>query len=134
MSALQNKGFVMRNVNGHLVQSPPCWQTLSLCPQRVNIASEKVAGSDNVGWLQPCILQGFSTCLPHLNESDLALTYITAGVSDGDLPIVLNPALSTKNVVDAGRHLVPLIVVSKSREMELKALAYSRCVCLSVQS
>lgn len=62
----------------------------------------------------------FFTCLPHLNKSDLALTNITAGVSDGDLPIVLNPALSTENVVDAGRHLVPLIVVSKSRKRKLK--------------
>ena len=54
------------------------------------------------------------SCLPHLNKCDLALTNITAGVSDGDLPIMLNPALSTENVVDAGRHFVPLIVVSKS--------------------
>lgn len=56
------------------------------------------------------------TCQPHLNKSDLALTDITAGVSDGDLPVVLNPALPTENVVDAGRHLVPFIVVSSSRK------------------
>lgn len=62
----------------------------------------------------------FFTYLPHLNKSDLALTNITAGVSDRDLPIVLNPALSTENVVDAGRHLVPFIVVSKSRKRKFK--------------
>ncbi len=56
------------------------------------------------------------SCLPHLDKSDFALTNVTAGVSDGDLPIVLNPALSTENVVDAGCHLVPLIVVSKSKK------------------
>lgn len=67
--------------------------------------------------------------LPHLNESDLALTNITAGISNGDFPIVLDPALSTENVVDAGRHLVPLIVVSQSRQMELKTTFIH--VCLS---
>ncbi len=52
------------------------------------------------------------------------MTNITAGVSDGDLPIVFNPALSTENVVDAGRHLIPLIVVSKSRKKEVKNQIY----------
>ena len=37
---------------------------------------------------------------------------------------MLNPALSTENVVDAGRHLVPLIVVSKSRKGELKTIFF----------
>lgn len=58
--------------------------------------------------MMPCI------CLPYLNKSDLALTNITAGVSDGDLPIVLDPALPTENVVDARGHFVPLVMVSKS--------------------
>lgn len=56
----------------------------------------------------------YVTFQPHLYKSDLALTNVTVCVSDGDLPVVLNPTLSTENVVDAGRHLVPLIVVSKS--------------------
>ena len=55
---------------------------------------------------------------PHLNKRDLALANVTAGVSDGDLPVVLDPALATENVVDAGRDLVPLIVVSKSEKKE----------------
>lgn len=56
--------------------------------------------------------------MPHLDKSDLALTNITSGVSDSDLAIVFNPALSTKNVVDAGRHLIPLIVVSRSKKSD----------------
>lgn len=57
-----------------------------------------------------------SSYLTHLNKCDLALANITAGVSDGDLSVVFNPTLSTENVMDAGRHLVPLIVVSRSRK------------------
>lgn len=34
-------------------------------------------------------------------------------VPDEDLPIVLDPALATQDVVNAGRHLVPLKVVPK---------------------
>lgn len=58
--------------------------------------------------------------MPHLNKSDLTLTNITAGVSDGDLPIVLNPALSTEDVVDARRHFVPLVVVTKAKGVGIK--------------
>lgn len=70
-------------------------------------------------WPQSCTQQikstSFFAYVPHLYERDLALTHITTGVPDADLPIVLNPALPTENVVDAGCHLVPLIVVSESR-------------------
>lgn len=56
--------------------------------------------------------------LNHLNKSDLALANVTVGVSDGYLAIVLNPSLSTDNVMNAGSHLIPLIVVSKSGKRE----------------
>lgn len=80
--------------------------------------------------MQPCIQllnriffsKMFLGYFPHLNKSDLALANVTARVSDGDLPVVLNPALSAENVVDAGRHLVPLVVVSRSRKRTLKTI------------
>lgn len=53
--------------------------------------------------------------IPDLDERDPALTGVTAGVSDGDLSVVLDPALSAEEVVDAGRHIAPLVVVSESR-------------------
>lgn len=53
--------------------------------------------------------------IPDLNERDPALTGVTAGVSDGDLSVVLDPALSAEEVVDAGRHIAPFVVVSESR-------------------
>lgn len=59
-------------------------------------------------------LNAFS-CFHHLDKSDLALANIAVGVSDWDLPIVLDPALTTKDVVDAGCHFVPLIVIPKSK-------------------
>lgn len=34
-------------------------------------------------------------------------------VSDEHLPVVLDPALATEDVVNAGRHLIPLKVVPK---------------------
>lgn len=52
----------------------------------------------------------------HLNKGDLALTDVAAAVPDGDLAVVLDPALPAENVVDAGRHLVPLIMVSSARK------------------
>lgn len=57
---------------------------------------------------------------PHLHKSDFAVTSITGAIPDGDLPVVLDPALSAQNVVDARCHLVPLIVVPKSRQGKLK--------------
>lgn len=48
----------------------------------------------------------------YLDKSDLAVADIAAAVLDGNLPVVLNPTLAAQNVVDAGRHLVPLVVVS----------------------
>lgn len=36
----------------------------------------------------------------HLDEGDFTLTDIAAGVLNADLPIVLDPALTTQNVVN----------------------------------
>lgn len=68
--------------------------------------------------------------MPHLDKCDLALADVTARVFDGDLAVVLYPALTTKDVVDAGRHLVPLIAVSKSgtRKSVNETVSF-HCVC-----
>lgn len=50
----------------------------------------------------------------HLDEGDFTLTDIAAGVLNGDFPIVLDPALTTQNVVNTRCHFVPLIVVSQA--------------------
>lgn len=82
----------------------------------------------------------FFTSSPHLHKSDFAVTDITAAVPDGDLPVVLDPALSAQNVVDARCHLVPLIVVSKSRQggywkghWHLKILHFNCHCCCSCE-
>lgn len=49
----------------------------------------------------------------YLAEGDLAMAGAILCVSDKHLSIVLDPALATENVVDTGRHLVPLKVVPK---------------------
>lgn len=64
-------------------------------------------------------------CLSHLDESDPALTCITVGVFDGNLSVVLDPALSAENVVDAGRHFVPFIVVSESEQRNQNKIIFS---------
>lgn len=51
----------------------------------------------------------------YLNKSDLALTDVTVVVFDVDLSIVLDPARPAEKVVDAGCHMFPFIVVSKSK-------------------
>lgn len=63
----------------------------------------------------------------HLDEGDFTLTYITAGVLNGDFPIVLDPALTTQNVVNTRCYFIPLIVVSQavkeSRDLKLHSNA-----------
>lgn len=51
----------------------------------------------------------------HLDEGDLAGAEVTLGVSDGHLAVVFQPPLLTQDVVDAGHHLVPLVVIPISR-------------------
>lgn len=52
----------------------------------------------------------------HLTEGDLAVAGAVLGVPDKHLPVVLDPALPTQNVVDAGGHLVPLKVVPEPEQ------------------
>lgn len=63
---------------------------------------------------------------------------VAAAVPDGNLPVVLNPALAAQNVVDAGRHLVPLVVVStpewKKSNMTMAPLDTALCVLLQLDS
>lgn len=49
----------------------------------------------------------------HLAEGDLAVAGAVLRVPDEHLPIMLDPALATQDVVNTGRHLVPLKVVPK---------------------
>lgn len=49
----------------------------------------------------------------HLAEGELAVTGAVLCVPDEHLSIVLDPALATQDVVNAGCHLVPLEVVPK---------------------
>ena len=48
----------------------------------------------------------------HLNEGDPAGAGRAAEVGDGHLAVVLQVALLAQHVVDAGHHLVPLVVVA----------------------
>lgn len=50
--------------------------------------------------------------LIHLDEGDLAGADVAFEVADGDLSVMLQVALLTEDVVDAGHYFVPLIVVS----------------------
>lgn len=52
-------------------------------------------------------------CYAHLAEGDLAVAGAVLCVPDEHLPIMLDPALAAQDVVNAGRHLVPLKVVPK---------------------
>lgn len=52
----------------------------------------------------------------HLDEGDFTLADIAAGVLNGNFPIVLDPALTAQNVVNTGRHFVPLVVISQAVE------------------
>ena len=47
----------------------------------------------------------------HLDEGDLAGADVALEVADGDLPVMLQVTLLTEDIMDAGHHLVPLIVV-----------------------
>lgn len=78
------------------------------------IGYQRSVNDSNEKKVQNFTLNAFS-CFHHLDKSDLALANIAVGVSDWDLPIVLDPALTTKDVVDAGCHFVPFIVIPKSK-------------------
>lgn len=74
--------------------------------------------------------------MAYLDESDFTLTDIAAGVLDGDLAVVLNPALSTQDVMNAWRHFVPLVVISQAAgEGQMLSLcgAIADAFCLVIQ-
>lgn len=63
--------------------------------------------------------------MPYLNKSDLALADVTVVVFDVDLSVVLDPARSAEKIVDAGCHIFPFIVVSKSKRRDWKCERFS---------
>ncbi len=48
----------------------------------------------------------------YLNKGEFADAVNVAGVSDRDLAVMFDPSPPAQNVVDARRHLVPLIVIT----------------------
>ena len=55
---------------------------------------------------------------PNLDECDFTLTGVTVDIFDGHLSVMFDPALSAQDVMDAGRHFVPFIVVPKPGEIK----------------
>lgn len=51
---------------------------------------------------------------PHLDKGYFTLAHIAVNVFDGHLPVVFDPALATEDVMDAGSHFVPLVVVPET--------------------
>lgn len=49
----------------------------------------------------------------HLDKGDFTLARVAVDVPDGHLSVVFDPALAAQDVVDAGRHFVPLVVVAE---------------------
>lgn len=64
--------------------------------------------------------------MSYLKKRDLALTDVAVVVFDVDLSVVLDPARSAEKVVDAGCHMFPFIVVSKSKSRDWKCETFSR--------
>lgn len=58
-----------------------------------------------------------TSALPHLDKCDFTLAVIAVDIFDGHLSVVFNPALAAQDVVDAGRHFVPFVVVPKPAEI-----------------
>lgn len=55
--------------------------------------------------------------LSNLNKCDFTLAGVTVDIFDGHLSIVFDPALAAQDVMDAGRHFVPFVVVPKPVEI-----------------
>lgn len=51
--------------------------------------------------------------VPNLDKCDFTLAGVTVDVFDDHLSIVFDPALAAQDVVDAGCHFVPFIVIPK---------------------
>lgn len=54
----------------------------------------------------------------YLDEGEFAKAGAALCVSDGDLPVVLDPPPSTEDVVHTGGDFVPLIVISKPKHIQ----------------
>lgn len=67
-------------------------------------------------FLLPIPRQNERSACPHLDKNNFALADVAVEVLDFHLPIVLDPALTTEDVVDARRHFVPLVMIPKSGE------------------
>lgn len=52
----------------------------------------------------------------HLDEGDPAGAGVALQVADGDLAVMFQVSLLTEDVMDAGHHFVPLVVISKPAE------------------
>lgn len=65
-----------------------------------------------------------------LDKGDLARAHVALGVLDDHLAVVLQPALLTQHVVDAGHCLVPLVVIPVTDVMakQEKTLVSSRII------
>lgn len=50
----------------------------------------------------------------NLHKCDFTLAGVTVDVFNGHLSIVFNPALATQDVMNAGRHFVPFVVIPKA--------------------
>lgn len=58
----------------------------------------------------------------HLDEGDPAGAGAALQVADGDLAVVFQVSLLTQDVMDAGHHFVPLVVISKPAEKKKRNL------------
>ena len=58
--------------------------------------------------------RSFTVLMSDLDEGELADAGAAPDVSDGDLPVVLDPAPAAQDVVNAGGDLVPLVVVAET--------------------
>lgn len=63
------------------------------------------------------VLVGVRPPIAGLNEGDLTGARVAVEVTDDDLPIVLQVALLAQDIMDAGHHFVPLIVVPKPKRV-----------------
>lgn len=71
-------------------------------------------------------LSGAGSPFTHLDEGNLAGADVAFEIADRDLAVMLQVALLTQHIVDAGHNFVPLIVVSKPGQ---QTIVLSLCTC-----